>query len=328
MRSFGICFAKNVNGGLAARGGRPRRGAVLADRYHVVTLTTPGQVRAALAYVLGNWRRHGEDVRLPGPPRSTDRYSSGPYFTGWTIPPPPLIAVADLPFPDLGCLPVRFPTSWLLSEGGSSTGASRHGAGRVGSRPAEAMSGRSRAGLPGRRAQDRRRWGMGKLARIALLCLAVGGCVKRKVSVEPFQPAEVAADGESLRRAFETMKWFGLEPVVDAGEAFGADAPISTPWEIAGAYHTRWLLYVRDGKLHVTSVCFMEVRTEATTPAAGATLVGPTSTTSLVRCAAQPMGRSKVAAELAAEIGVRAAPPPPPPTDVEPPSEAPPAAID
>lgn len=110
---------------------------------------------------------------------------------------------------------------------------------------------------------------MGKLAQIALLLLFVGGCVQRKVTVEPFQPAEVAADGESPRRAFVTMKWFGLDPVVDAGEAYGADAPLST----------------------------------------------------------QPMGRSRLAAELAADIGVRPEPPPPPAV-VETPTEAPPAAID
>jgi hypothetical protein len=168
---------------------------------------------------------------------------------------------------------------------------------------------------------------MGKLARFALLSLFAVGCIKRKVTVEPFQPAEVAADGESLRRAFVTMKWFGLDPVVDAGTAYGAEAPISTPWEIAGAYHTRWLLFVRDGKLHITSVCFSEVRTDHAAPAAGTTLAGPTSSTSLVRCAAQPMGRSKLAADLAADIGVRAEPPPPP-VVVEPTTEPPPAAID
>lgn len=117
MQSFGICFAKNVNHQLAAVAGRPRRGRVLADRYHVVTLETPAQVRAALAYVLGNWRRHGEDTRLPGPPRRMDRYSSALYFTGWTDPAPPLLAVDDLPFPDDGFLPVRFATCWLLEEG-------------------------------------------------------------------------------------------------------------------------------------------------------------------------------------------------------------------
>lgn len=112
MRSFAICLARNVNTRLARR-----RGPVLADRYHVVALRTPQQVHAALAYVLGNWRRHGEDQRLAGPPRLTNRYSTGPYFTGWTTPAPPLLWLTDLPFPDDGPLPVFFPQSWLLREG-------------------------------------------------------------------------------------------------------------------------------------------------------------------------------------------------------------------
>lgn len=114
MRSLGICLARNVNARLTRR---RRRGAVLADRYHVVELRTPEQVRAALAYVLGNWRKHGEDQRLAGPPRRTDHYSTGPYVTGWNVPAPPLLWIADLPFPDDGPLPVFFAQSWLLREG-------------------------------------------------------------------------------------------------------------------------------------------------------------------------------------------------------------------
>ena len=109
MRSFGITFAKGVNAGLR------RKGRVLADRYHVVVLRTPAQTRAALEYVLGNWRRHGED--RAGPRRRTDRFSSGPFFTGWTVPAPAFLWWKDLPWPDDGPLPIRLPRSWLLSEG-------------------------------------------------------------------------------------------------------------------------------------------------------------------------------------------------------------------
>jgi putative transposase len=108
MKSFAIGLAKNVNNRIARR-----RGAVVEDRYHVVALRTRAQVRAALAYVLGNWRRHGEDLRIPGPPRKTDRYSSGPYFEGWDEPP----LITTLPFPDDGPLPVRRATTWLLRTG-------------------------------------------------------------------------------------------------------------------------------------------------------------------------------------------------------------------
>lgn len=113
MKSFAISLAKNVRLRLAPG----RDGAVVADRYHCVKLRTPAQVRAALAYVLCNWRRHGEDLRLEGPPRRTDRYSSGPFFAGWDTPLPPLIAPRDLPFPLDGPLPVRLPSSWLLRDG-------------------------------------------------------------------------------------------------------------------------------------------------------------------------------------------------------------------
>jgi REP element-mobilizing transposase RayT len=109
MRSFAITAAKGVN----ARFGR--RGRVVEDRYHVVRLTTPAQVRSALAYVLGNWRRHGED--RDGLRCRTDRYSSGPFFGGWTVPAPPCIRIDDLPFPEDGALPIRFARSWLLREG-------------------------------------------------------------------------------------------------------------------------------------------------------------------------------------------------------------------
>jgi REP element-mobilizing transposase RayT len=108
MRSFANSVAKNVNRW------RARRGAVLEDRYHVVALETPAQTRAALAYVLGNWRRHGEDLRLGGPRRMTDRYSSGPYFGGWDTPLPPKIGA---PFPDDGPLATKPARSWLLTEG-------------------------------------------------------------------------------------------------------------------------------------------------------------------------------------------------------------------
>jgi REP element-mobilizing transposase RayT len=107
MRSFGNSLAKSVNGDAS------RRGAVVGDRYHAVILRTPSQVKAALAYVLGNWRRHAEDLRLQGPRRLADRYSTGPCFTGWDTGPPS----GQLPFPDDGPLPVSPARSWLLRVG-------------------------------------------------------------------------------------------------------------------------------------------------------------------------------------------------------------------
>jgi REP element-mobilizing transposase RayT len=56
-----------------------RRGKVFADRYHARVLRTPRQVRNALAYVLGNARKHGE--RLPA--RGIDPFSTAAAFDGW-----------------------------------------------------------------------------------------------------------------------------------------------------------------------------------------------------------------------------------------------------
>jgi len=114
MRSFNVTFARNLNGALG------RKGRVLADRYHVVVLETPSQTRAAIAYVLGNWRRHGEDRGQPR--RAIDPFSSGVYFDGWTTPAPHLLWWKDLPFPDDGPLPLRFPQSWLLVSGWTRAG--------------------------------------------------------------------------------------------------------------------------------------------------------------------------------------------------------------
>lgn len=56
-----------------------RVGKVFEDRYHARVLRTPRQVRNAIAYVLGNARKHG--VRLPS--RGVDPCSSGSTFDGW-----------------------------------------------------------------------------------------------------------------------------------------------------------------------------------------------------------------------------------------------------
>ena len=79
MRCLAIRLAKQLNRALGTH-----RARVLADRYHEVHLTTPRQVRHALAYVLCNYRRHRyqeRGVRLP--PRWIDPMSSGVFFDGW-----------------------------------------------------------------------------------------------------------------------------------------------------------------------------------------------------------------------------------------------------
>jgi hypothetical protein len=83
-----------------------RRGPVLAERFHLHVLRTPREVRAALAYVLLNARRHAR--RLVGAPR-IDPASSGRWFDGWRW---------EVSGPCEGeVVPVARPRAWLLTRG-------------------------------------------------------------------------------------------------------------------------------------------------------------------------------------------------------------------
>jgi len=72
-------------GGLAVRLARAlnrlmaKKGKVWKERFHSHVLKTPRQVRHALAYVLGNARKHG----VPMPSRGLDPCSSAAAFEGW-----------------------------------------------------------------------------------------------------------------------------------------------------------------------------------------------------------------------------------------------------
>jgi REP element-mobilizing transposase RayT len=88
-----------------------RKGPVFADRYHARYLTSRAQVRRALAYVLNNWRRHGEHRQHPD--WRTDPFSSADFFDGWTdhaARRPWWLAPEDTP-------PVADARFWLLTEG-------------------------------------------------------------------------------------------------------------------------------------------------------------------------------------------------------------------
>jgi REP element-mobilizing transposase RayT len=100
MKGFQVSAARHVNRACG------RRGRVFADRYHVEQLRTPKMVRNAIAYVINNWRKHGEDR---GSAVSIDPFSSGASFTKWSV--PPTVVSLDEP---LAVSPARF---WLLSEG-------------------------------------------------------------------------------------------------------------------------------------------------------------------------------------------------------------------
>jgi hypothetical protein len=78
-----------------------KRGAVFTDRYHAHVLSTPAEVRNALAYVLGNFASHAVRRGEPVAAGFVDPYSSA--APGGPDGPPP---------------PVSPPSSWLLASGG------------------------------------------------------------------------------------------------------------------------------------------------------------------------------------------------------------------
>jgi REP element-mobilizing transposase RayT len=113
MQAFGISAAKHINALIVDADGRRRRGSVFPDRYHPRILTNRRQVRNCIAYVLNNWRHHGEDRREAW---QLDPFSSAIAFEGWKeretrdgarfVQPPGYVS-------PLVCAP----TTWLLSTG-------------------------------------------------------------------------------------------------------------------------------------------------------------------------------------------------------------------
>jgi len=83
MQAFGISAAKHINALIRDEHGKRRRGAVFPDRYHVRILKTPRQVRNCVAYVLNNWRHHGEDQGTRSQTWKIDPFSSAITFEGW-----------------------------------------------------------------------------------------------------------------------------------------------------------------------------------------------------------------------------------------------------
>jgi putative transposase len=60
-----------------------RKGTLFAERYHARQIRTPRQARAALRYVLDNYRRHEAQRGRTLPARWVDPFSSAPFFDGW-----------------------------------------------------------------------------------------------------------------------------------------------------------------------------------------------------------------------------------------------------
>ena len=126
MQAFQISAAKHINAAVSNAGSwwerrrmrtkpKRRKGAVFPDRYHEEIIRTPKQARNALAYVLNNWRKHGEHRRDHARTWLIDPFSTGWSFDGWK-------ERADEPF--VWKLRASYepmmswrPRTWLLSEG-------------------------------------------------------------------------------------------------------------------------------------------------------------------------------------------------------------------
>jgi REP element-mobilizing transposase RayT len=115
MQGFSISAAKRVNSTISERTGVRRTGRVIDDRFHARPLTSPRAVRHTLAYVLNNFRHHGEDRAGVTRTWKADPFSSGPVFAGWQ-------ELEGSPFlwplrPTYHPLIVFRPRTWLLAKG-------------------------------------------------------------------------------------------------------------------------------------------------------------------------------------------------------------------
>jgi REP element-mobilizing transposase RayT len=111
MQGFKVSVARHVNRAMGDEHGR-RRGRVFAERYHLVVITSPTQMRRVLAYVLNNWRHH-RDVR-PAPGWLVDPYSTAFAFPGWRE---RAEGAALWPSGRYDWLVAREPRSWLVRDG-------------------------------------------------------------------------------------------------------------------------------------------------------------------------------------------------------------------
>jgi REP element-mobilizing transposase RayT len=122
MQGFQISAAKHINAAISkGKPGPRRRGSVFPDRYHAEIITSPTQARHALSYILGNWRKHREDLAAPMSTWTIDWFSSSVTFPGWA-------EYGDEPFlwrgpPSYDPLIVYQPKTWLLREGWRKSGS-------------------------------------------------------------------------------------------------------------------------------------------------------------------------------------------------------------
>ena len=115
VQGFSISAARQINAAITLRGSYRRTGKVIADRFHSRPLTSPRAVRNTIAYVLQNWRHHGEHDAPLARAWKVDPFSSGPLFFGWKEleGSPVLWPLRSTYHPLL----VRRPRTWLLAKG-------------------------------------------------------------------------------------------------------------------------------------------------------------------------------------------------------------------
>jgi len=85
-----------------------RKGRAFGDRYYARALRSPREVRNALVYVLNNRAHHAPERTGPG---YVDRFSSGPFFDGWST-----NVTAESACTGTGPPNAR-PRTWLLETG-------------------------------------------------------------------------------------------------------------------------------------------------------------------------------------------------------------------
>ena len=115
MQAFQISAAKHINAALVGDDGKRRRGCVFTDRYHAEVIDSPKRARHTLAYVLNNWRHHGEHRQDFARGLPIDPFSSADSFDGWQHfeSTPALREIREV----YKSLPVWEPRTWLLYDG-------------------------------------------------------------------------------------------------------------------------------------------------------------------------------------------------------------------
>lgn len=111
MHAFEISAAKHINRAFSKDRKERRRGQVFVDRYHEEIIKSRRHARHVIAYVLNNWRRHGEHRVKELRGFAIDPFSSAINFDGWNAP-------IEVSWPSsYEPLPVWRPRTWLLTTG-------------------------------------------------------------------------------------------------------------------------------------------------------------------------------------------------------------------